>query len=308
MDSIKNNDSGKAVPFMSTYVEKSTWFDPSVYKEIKKDNTREDILLSNIKLDNINPVSCGQHRCKSSHVFGPAIRDYYLLHYIVSGEGFFYSHNTEYKLSRGNIFIIRPNETTTYSASSEDPWLYRWIGFTSDLDLSMALSEDIIYAPECDYLFRLMVGVEKTNASKEYYIAGKIFELISLLSHRNEPVNKSHKYVEMAKNYIETNYNFTHISIAEIADNLNLDRSYFSTLFKKCTGKSPQEYLLDFRLNKAAELLTVSALKSGEIGRACGYTDQFNFSKMFKRKFGISPSQYASIQKKTVSADREKDK
>lgn len=299
MDSPQNNDSPKAVPFMSTYIEKSTWLDPKVYKEIKKDNAREDILLSNIKLDNINPVSCGQHRCKGSHLFGPAIRDYYLLHYIVSGEGFFYSHGNEYKLSRGNIFIIRPNETTTYRASSEDPWFYRWIGFTSDLDLSMALSEDVIYAPECDYLFRLMVGVGNTNASKEYYICGKIFELISLLSHRNEPVNKSHKYVEMAKNYIETNYNCTHISIAEIADNLNLDRSYFSTLFKKCTGKSPQEYLLDFRLNKAAEMLTVSTLKSGEIGRACGYIDQFNFSKMFKRKYGISPSQYASIHKQS---------
>lgn len=293
-------DSTKSVPIKSTYTEKSAWLDPKVYNQIKKDYTREDILLSNLKLDNINPVSCGQHQCKSSHVFGPAVRDYYLLHYIVSGEGYYYNHDKEYKLSKGYIFIIRPNEITTYRACSENPWFYRWVGFTSDLDLSAVLSEDVIYAPECDYLYRLMVSVGNINVSKEYYICGKIFELIALLSHRNESVNSSHKYVEMAKNYIETNYNCNQISISEIAENLNLDRSYFSTLFKKYTGKSPQEYLLDFRLNKAAEMLTVSTLKSGEIGRLCGYTDQFNFSKMFKRKFGVSPSQYARTHKQNI--------
>jgi len=289
--------SNSTMSLIPTDSDKSNSLDQCLKENIRKDNNRKDILFSNLKLENINPVSCGQHHCSSSHIFGPAIRDYYLLHFIVSGEGYFYTNNKEYKLTRGNIFIIRPNETTTYRASSENPWFYRWIGFTTNLDLSSVFSEDTIYAPECDYLFRLLVGADTVNASKELYLCAKIFELVSLLSYKNEPVDKSHKYVEMAKNYIESNYNCTYVSIADIADKLSLDRSYFSTLFKKHTGKSPQEYLLDFRLNKAAELLAVNSLKSGEVGKACGYTDQFNFSKMFKKKFGISPSKYASIQK-----------
>lgn len=297
MNSPQKIYSDSTLSLIPADAEKSGLFDPCLNKSSNKDTGRKDILFSNLKLDNINPVSCGEHHCNSSHIFGPAIRDYYLLHFIVSGEGYFYTNNKEYKLSRGNIFIIRPNETTTYRASSDNPWYYRWIGFTTNLDLSVAFSEDTIYAPECDYLFRLLVGADSVNAFKEYYICAKIFELVSLLSYKHEQVNKSHKYVEMAKNYIETNYNSTYISIADIADKLNLDRSYFSTLFKKHTGKSPQEYLLDFRLDKAAELLAVNALKSGEVGKACGYTDQFNFSKMFKKKFGVSPSKYVSIQK-----------
>lgn len=297
MDSRNNTGSNAAVPVMSPEYTKSVVFDPCQNENNKKDNSRKDIYFSNLRLDNINPVACGQHHCESSHQFGPMIREYYLLHYIISGEGAFYSHDREYKLSQGNIFIIRPNETTIYRAGSENPWFYRWVGFTSNLDLSRVFSEDTLYAPECDYLFRLMVGVDNISTSKEYYLCAKIFELVSLLSYKNETVDKSHKYVEVAKNYIETNYSSSHFSIAEIADNLNLNRSYFSTLFKNHTGKSPQEYLLDFRLNKATELLAVRTLKSGEVGRACGYTDQFNFSKMFKKKFGISPSQYANIQK-----------
>ena len=266
-------------------------------EENQKYNTRKDILLSNLKLENINPVSCGQHYCGRSHCFGPSVRSYYLLHYVVSGEGIFYSHNKEYKLSRGNIFVIRPDETTVYQASDENPWFYRWVGFTSSLDLSITLSEDVICAPECDYLFRMMVGVETMNVAKEYYICAKIFELLSLLSHNEERVNNSDSYVEMAKYYIETNYNCFDISISDIADNLNLDRSYFSTLFRKHAGKSPQEYLLDFRMNKAAEMLAVGTLKSGDVGKMCGYSNPFHFSKMFKRRFGVSPSQYSNMQK-----------
>lgn len=261
-------------------------------------NTRKDILLSNLRLDTINPVSCGQHYCCCSHTYGPAVRDYYLLHFVVSGEGVFYSHHKEHKLSRGNIFIIRPGETTTYQASSENPWFYRWVGFTSDLDLSAAFSEDVIYAPECDYLFRMIVGVETVNVTKEYYICAKIFELLSLLSYNKEPANQSDNYVEMAKYYIETNYTCFDISISNIADSLNLDRSYFSTLFRRSTGKSPQEYLLNYRLNKAAEMLAIGALKSGEVGKACGYSNPFHFSKIFKQRFGVSPSRYANMQKK----------
>lgn len=268
------------------------------FEEKQKYNTRKDVLLSNLKLDNINPVSCGQHYCGRSHCFGPAVRNYYLLHYVVSGEGVFYSHNKEYKLSRGNIFVIRPEEATIYQASSENPWFYRWVGFTSSLDLSITLSKDVIYAPECDYLFRMMVGVETMNVAKEYYICAKIFELLSLLSHNEETVNNSDSYVEMAKYYIETNYNCFDISISDIADNLNLDRCYFSTLFRKHVGKSPQDYLLDFRLNKAAEMLAIGTLKSGEVGKMCGYPNQFHFSKMFKQKFGVTPSQYSNSQKK----------
>lgn len=59
----------------------------------------------------------------------------------------------------------------------------------------------------------------------------------------------------MAKNFIETQY-ADDISIQMIADSLNLARSYFSIIFKKCTGKSPQAYLVGYQLEKAAHFMT----------------------------------------------------
>ena len=57
-------------------------------------------------------------------------------------------------------------------------------------------------------------------------------------------------------------------------------------------GKSPQAYLVEFRLTKAAELMGLYDYKPGEAATSVGYHDLFNFSKMFKKKFGISPTEY----------------
>ena len=252
-------------------------------------------MLFNRLFSDINPVSCGEHRCAPGHIFGPNIRFYHLVHFVVSGKGWFSNGEKRYDLTKGQIFIIRPNQLYTYGADIEDPWHYRWIGFTSRLDLSGILSDDVVSIPECDYLFRMMVDADSFAAGKEYYLCAKVYELFSLLIKRSVPSDTWQSYIEIAKNYIEVNYNNPDLSISQIAENLNLDRSYFSTIFKRQTGKSPQTYLMDLRLNKAAEMLIMKVMKANEVGRACGYNDPYHFSKAFKKKFNVSPSGYGKI-------------
>ena len=73
---------------------------------------------------------------------------------------------------------------------------------------------------------------------------------------------------------------------------MNLNRSYFSTLFRRKTGCSPQQYLTDYRMNKACELMTEHGCSPGEAALSTGYPDIFSFSRMFKKKFGLSPREY----------------
>ena len=251
-----------------------------------------EFMLINKGLKDINPLICGEQICESSHFFGPASREYFLLHYVISGKGIFRSNGKEYTVSKGQIFVIRPYEITYYQADIEDPWHYCWVGFESSLALSEILSDDVLTIPESEHIFFAIKNCGHFNDSKEFVLCGNIFELLSLIIERKSTFkNDVNNYISKAKNYIESNYVNT-LSVEMIANYLNLDRSYLSTIFKKNIGKSPQQYIVDFRLYKAVELISFHGYKPCEAALSTGYPDIFNFSKMFKRKFGVSPKNY----------------
>ena len=82
------------------------------------------------------------------------------------------------------------------------------------------------------------------------------------------------------------------ITVESIAKYVNLERTYFSVLFKKHTGISPKQYLLNYRMKIAAELLTKNSSSVSVIANSVGYTDIYNFSRMFKKHFGVAPRTY----------------
>ena len=86
------------------------------------------------------------------------------------------------------------------------------------------------------------------------------------------------------------------VSIGELAGKLNLNRSYFSTLFRKKTGKSPQQYLTDYRMGCACQLMTEHGYSPGKAALSTGYPDIFSFSRMFKKHFGVFPREYSRRQ------------
>ena len=80
--------------------------------------------------------------------------------------------------------------------------------------------------------------------------------------------------------------------MADIAAHISVSRSYLSTLFQNTLGQSPSEYLANFRLTRGAEQLTITDLPVSAIAGLCGYRDPLVFSKAFKQKNGMTPTQY----------------
>jgi AraC-like DNA-binding protein len=89
-------------------------------------------------------------------------------------------------------------------------------------------------------------------------------------------------------------------SVEEVARELRIDRHYLARLFKERYGVTMQGYLIDTRIRRAAELLC-GGHSATESAFLCGYTDFSNFSKMFRRRFGVSPGRYAQ----SVAAPKE---
>lgn len=98
-------------------------------------------------------------------------------------------------------------------------------------------------------------------------------------------------FVQKAADYIKLNYS-EKISIKEIADQLYLSPNYLSELFKKHTGKTISEYLTDYRLEKACQLLDHAEYRVGDVSRMVGIHDGRYFSNMFKKKYGMTPTEY----------------
>lgn len=93
--------------------------------------------------------------------------------------------------------------------------------------------------------------------------------------------------MEEVLKYIESDY-AQNIGVNDIADKLNIDRSYLFRLFKAVTGTSLKNYLLNYRMKKACDLLTHTDYPVSVIARSVGYEDALYFSRLFRSKRGIS--------------------
>ncbi|MGL5314765.1 MAG: AraC family transcriptional regulator [Peptostreptococcaceae bacterium] len=249
---------------------------------------------------------CGVENCPPSYGFGPAVRDHYLIHYILEGKGTYTVSDNTYSLEKNQGFIINPNTLTYYEADENEPWTYIWIAFNGikaqDYLNSINLDSNnlIFYCEENKLLKNYVMDMFKINrmsVSGELKLQGLLYLFLSTLAQSSAsktPLNSdvSYKlYIEKSIEFINNNYT-NNIKVTDIADYVGLNRSYLSSLFKKTLNLSPQEFLLKFRMNKACELLKIQEHSIGDISRSVGYIDPLTFSKVFKKFTGYSPKKY----------------
>ncbi len=257
---------------------------------------RTGIMVKNMHHKELNIVECGSESCTPNHSFGPIARNYWLLHYVTKGSGVFCTKGREYALGVGDIFVIKPQEVTYYKASEDDPWEYIWIGFTAEIPLPEQLKKDTFRIFYAQSLFKSMLKCDEMSYGREAYLCGCLWQLFARM-YEQASRQDAGDAVRMAVSFIETEF-ANSLSVAELADRLHLNRSYFSTLFKQTIGMSPHQYLSSVRLAKAAELMSVYGLSPGRVATTCGYADIYAFSRMFKRHYGRSPNEYIKERRK----------
>ena len=170
----------------------------------------------------------------------------------------------------------------------------------------------MIYAGPANTLADMKYLFQKTAC--QGYIGGStfdrlpiekaVFETIRDFKRRSDSPEKilrrSEKFsTEFVRRYIEEHY-LEKINFAGLAKSVNVSKSYLSVRFKEEVGVSFREWLMSFRLNKAKEVLERGDVPCNEAALAAGYTDYAQFTKMFKKFVGISPSDY---QRNCVQVD-----
>lgn len=102
---------------------------------------------------------------------------------------------------------------------------------------------------------------------------------------------KTSSYVERCKDYVEKHYR-EKIYLADMAENLSLSETYLSRLFKKETGERLQDYIVDVRLERAANLLKYSDETISNIAEYVNFPSQSYMGRIFKEKYHLSPKKY----------------
>lgn len=250
---------------------------------------------------------CGISACPPGHIWGPAMREHYVIHYILSGEGTLRLRDHVYQLREKDGFLLSPNDISTYEASNENPWEYVWIGFHGLNALQylqrahLTRENPVFHFTKGSQLKDCLLELVKINNEYAYStdlriqsLLNRFFaELIDNSPHNNAVVAHTAKdqYVRKAIDYIQTNY-MNHITVGILAEYISLDRSYLTTLFKECLNVTPQAYISRFRLNKACTLLKDTTATIAEVAIMTGYQDPVVFQKAFKSMMGISPARY----------------
>lgn len=245
----------------------------------------KEFLLNHRNMRDIKPLFAGIQKCKSRHSYGPFVRRQYLIHFCLSGKGVFVDPRGTHKVSKGEMFIIRPGEITTYTADTDEPWEYLWLGFDGALAGAFAMGDSVAKYP-ADTVEKIRLAVEQNENNGHLYTSA-IHELI--YHFRPEGV-ESPGAASMIKQYVEYNY-MNDISVEQISAIFGFERSHLYRIFKAKYGVGIKEHIINVRMETAKELLS-EGYAVGVSARAVGYKDEFNFSKAFKKYYGAPPKNY----------------
>ena len=108
--------------------------------------------------------------------------------------------------------------------------------------------------------------------------------------------DSTRSFVSKAIDYVHEHYGSQDLNVESICAYLGVSAAYFSTVFKRETGKTFINFLTDYRMEKAVRMLLGENEKTYVIAEAVGYSDPNYFSYAFKKKFGMSPSKYKAQQ------------
>lgn len=255
----------------------------------------------------------GHSQTEPGHIWGPGVRSYYLLHYVISGRGWYAVKKEKHFLSSGDLFLGFPNEIIKYGADFDDPWCYCWIGF-SGMDIPHILkmtdfsrknhimhidSPDI---PETIIRIHQQYG---TDFSSYLKMLSTFHHLLSMLVYASQkkssqPLHgnlrsKQEIYLDKAISFMETDTSHGG-GVHDIARYVGISPSHLYRIFIEAYSVSPSKYQTQIRMQKACNLLHEQPdMPISIIAYSVGYNDPLYFSKVFHRTVGKSPTDYRKI-------------
>lgn len=231
--------------------------------------------------------------------------DSFTLVYITRGKGIFESSmGGVIEINEGDLFILFPNEWHRYRPDPAVGWDEYWVEFDGDqarriMNHPGFSKRQPVVCLGCDekmlsLFMEIIENIERESSEFEHIIAAQTSHIVARLLasiRRTDPNPARAELVRRACCIILEQSNQC-IDFNQLARQLGLSLSGFRKQFRKVTGVPPGQYQQQIRINKACELLRQTVLPIGEIATRLGFESIFYFSRIFKHKTGLSPSDY----------------
>ncbi|WMJ89048.1 AraC family transcriptional regulator [Anaerocolumna sp. MB42-C2] len=236
------------------------------------------------------------------------IYGYYKFYYFMEGEATIIINGDTYYPKPGELYLIPANTKHTYMHNPLNPVLKYWCHF----DLNFNGEQKVVYSKETLHclpprevvapLFERLISLDSSSSLldilSEKAILIELFKIF--LEHINPQKlipQSSDSFITKINDYILQNLQSV-ITLKSIAEIVPLHPNYFIQFFEKYFSVSPMEYVNILRLEKATQLfLTKPDMSIEQVAYSVGYKDYRYFGRVFKKRYGMTPSAYKGLQK-----------
>ncbi len=245
---------------------------------------------------------CGDTRCDGHGGYPECVRDHHRLYVILEGRGVFHLGGKANEIAPGNLFLIGPGVPSSLKPHSGKTCSYFWIALRgrqvsgilsrAGLGKESPLRKD---APvrQMEVLYRKLVEACSSKVDGDLRATAVLYDFFAvLISSGSESRPRSPKQGRLARQaalWLEQNH-ARRITVGELVGLTGLNGKYFSRLFHKTHGVSPQQYLVQYRMERAKSLLKNPELSVSSVAHSVGYEDPLLFSRVFKKFKGQAPS------------------
>jgi YesN/AraC family two-component response regulator len=231
---------------------------------------------------------------------------------VTGGKGSFMIERKRHSFKAGMLFYISPDVKHSIEIEAEDPLCFlsvhfnyakvsmneeKW-GISGDVDsLHLQAVSELKDYYQVEDIFRQMIQSWNTKLPGYEFVAKTLLQqLIIAIAQNTQKQSQNYSTslkVEKIIKYMHQKIN-EKVSLSELSELVQLSPAYLSRAFKEITGYSIIEFFNKMKIDKAKELILEGDIKIKAVAQTLGFTDEFYFSRIFKRMTGISPSEFQS--------------
>ena len=235
------------------------------------------------------------------------ILDEYQIIYISRGAGTFESEShKKIEVKEGTVILLFPQEWHRFKPNPDSGWDEFWVGFKGNIIKNIVQNhfitpkQSVLQIGIHDHIINLFSDIiAHTKIEQPGYqqlISGMILHLLGEIYAKTKQEAVKHKDISevvinksrvLLRSYVDKN-----ITIAHVAEELQVSYSWFRKAFKTFTGIAPHQYLLQLKIERAKLLLADTTKSVKEIAFELGFESSFYFSRIFKIKTSYSPDTY----------------